>query len=84
MAKRKRTVDSTSLNSFRESIVKTISASVSYNSDGRSVVVRTLQTADGEQHTFTNEIPSELALKAVEDVFSWYKEWMSSVGSKSV
>jgi hypothetical protein len=74
MAKRKRTIDSTSLNPFRESVVKTISASINYNADGRSTLVRTMQTADGEQHTFTTSIPANIALEHIRQVWTEYRE----------
>lgn len=80
MAQRKRTKTPSSLNtSFRESLVKTISSSLHYNADGRSVITRTLETVDGEVHTFTQEVPAEIALKHLSAAFTEYTEW--SAGS---
>lgn len=68
MAISKQTTVSSSLNPFRETVVKLISASISYNANGRSVYTRTLQTADGKNHTFTETIDGNRALQCLEHV----------------
>lgn len=74
MATRKRTTDSTSLNPFRESVVKLISASINYNADGRSTLVRTMQTVDGKRHTNTVNISGESALEHIRQFWSQYQD----------
>lgn len=74
MAIKERTTDSTSLNPFRESVVKIISASINYNSDGRSTLVRTMQTTDGKRHTNTVNISGEDALEHIRQFWSQYRD----------
>lgn len=38
--------------SVQSEVVKILTVSVTYNADGRSVLTRTMATADGKQHTF--------------------------------
>lgn len=74
MVKHKRTTDSQSLNFFKESVVKILSASVNYHTNGRSTLVRTMQTADGQQHTFTVSISPELALKHIREIWTQHEQ----------
>jgi hypothetical protein len=69
MKRQKRTDTSQSLNPFNEGVVKLISASVTFNKGGRSVLVRTFQTSDGKQHTAKLNIDSDTALNAVKAAF---------------
>lgn len=40
-------------------ILRLVSASLLYNSDGRSVAVRTVVTNDGKQHTFKADLDDQ-------------------------
>lgn len=70
MATKKQTQTSRSLNPFSESLVKIISASISYNRSGKCVLTRTFQTADGFQHTMSIPLDADAAYKAIEQTYS--------------
>lgn len=69
MAKRKQTETRFSLNPFNESLVKIISASVSYNRGGRCVLTRVFQSVDGEIHTSNLSLDADAAYAAIEQTY---------------